>query len=351
MTSRFKIGRSDTTMSPGTAPTRPEIAAWLFAAAGLFGILQWHLLPALLAGLLVYELTHVLAERLPIGARLTNRRKVIAVALLATAVVLLVIAAIFGLMAFFRSEGGSLTALMGRMAEIIEGSRSRLPEWLADKLPADVDAVKAALGHWLREHATELQLAGKEAGRAAAHLLVGMIIGALVALREASAIGSQAPLAAALTDRIRRFGEAFRRIVFAQVKISALNTTFTAIFLAALLPLLGIQLPLVKTMIAITFIAGLIPVLGNLISNTVIVIVGLSHSLEAAAIALLFLIVVHKLEYFLNARIVGAGVGARAWELLVAMLAMEAIFGLPGVVAAPIYYAYIKGELAARGLI
>lgn len=338
-------------MPPGVAPTRHEIAAWLFAAAGLFGVLNWHLLPAVLAGLLVYELTHILAERLPGGIRRTGRRKGIAVALMASAIVLLLIAAIFGLLAFFRSEGGSLSALMGRLAEIVEGSRSRLPEWLAAKLPADVEAIKEAIGHWLREHAAELQLAGKEAGRAAAHLLVGMIIGALVALREASAPGSQAPLAAALTERIRRFGDAFRRIVFAQVKISGLNASFTALFLAALLPLLGIHLPLVKTLIAITFIAGLIPVLGNLISNTIIVIVGLSHSLEAAALALAFLVIIHKLEYFLNARIVGAGVGARAWELLVAMLAMEAVFGLPGVVAAPIYYAYVKGELAARGLI
>ncbi|HZX32912.1 MAG TPA: hypothetical protein VFF03_16295, partial [Rhodocyclaceae bacterium] len=67
--------------------------------------------------------------------------------------------------------------------------------------------------------------------------------------------------------------------------------------------------------------------------------------------SLMFLVVVHKLEYFLNARIVGAGVGARAWELLVAMIAMESVFGIPGVVAAPIYYAYLKGELMERGLV
>ena len=33
------------------------------------------------------------------------------------------------------------------------------------------------------------------------------------------------------------------------------------------------------------------------------------------------------------------------------MLVMEAAFGLPGLVAAPIYYAYLKAELAQRGLI
>ena len=39
------------------------------------------------------------------------------------------------------------------------------------------------------------------------------------------------------------------------------------------------------------------------------------------------------------------------WELLVGMVLMEAAFGLAGLVAAPIYYAYLKDELAARGLV
>jgi predicted PurR-regulated permease PerM len=33
------------------------------------------------------------------------------------------------------------------------------------------------------------------------------------------------------------------------------------------------------------------------------------------------------------------------------MLVMEAVFGIAGLVAAPIYYAYLKNELAARELI
>jgi predicted PurR-regulated permease PerM len=67
--------------------------------------------------------------------------------------------------------------------------------------------------------------------------------------------------------------------------------------------------------------------------------------------SLAFLVLIHKLEYFVNARIVGTQIRARAWELLVAMLTMEAAFGIPGLVAAPIYYAYLKDELKSRGLI
>ena len=44
------------------------------------------------------------------------------------------------------------------------------------------------------------------------------------------------PLAAALALSISRFAHAFRQIIFAQVKISAINTFFTGIFLAGILP-------------------------------------------------------------------------------------------------------------------
>src|SRR5581483_5657381 len=111
------------------------------------------------------------------------------------------------------------------------------------------------------------------------------------------------------------------------------------------------HLPFTKTLILITFFAGLLPVIGNLISNTVIVVVSLSASLLVAVASLAFLIVIHKLEYFLNARIVGTQIRASAWELLLAMLLMESAFGIAGLVAAPIYYAYVKEELIARGLI
>jgi predicted PurR-regulated permease PerM len=145
--------------------------------------------------------------------------------------------------------------------------------------------------------------------------------------------------------------EAFHNIVFAQIKISLINTICTAIFLLIVLPLFGIHVPLSKTLVVLTFVIGLLPVIGNLLSNTAVTIAALSVSLGVGVAALAFLVVIHKLEYFLNARIVGTQIHARAWELLIAMLVMEAAFGLPGVIAAPIYYAYLKSELEAARLI
>ena len=339
-----------TTMDTLPAPLlRHSIAAWVVAAVLLVATLALHLLPALLAGLLVYELVHVIAARV-LRAR-TGTRKLAAVALLATVVVGVLVLAFWGAIAFVRSDAGSVANLLQRMADIIEGSRSKLPAWLLESIPGDPDALRTAISGWLAEHARELRTMGGELGHAAVHMLIGMVIGAMVSLHEAMPPGEAGPLTVELSERARRLGDAFRRIVFAQVKISAVNAVLTAIYLVGILPLLGVNLPLAKTLIVVTFIAGLLPVIGNLISNTVIVIVSLAVSLEVAIGSLAFLVIVHKLEYFLNARIVGGQIKAAAWELLLAMLVMESAFGIAGVAAAPIYYAYLKDELAARGQI
>ena len=217
-------------------------------------------------------------------------------------------------------------------------------------MPPPPEDFRIAFVEWLRSHAAEAQLMGKEAFRMVAHMVVGMVLGAMIALHKARPIDRR-PLAAALTERAARIGYAFRRVVFAQLKISLINTFFTGVYLAFVLPHFGVHLPFTNALIVVTFVVGLLPVVGNLISNTVIVIISLSHSLDAAVSSLVFLVVIHKLEYFLNARIVGTRIQARAWELLTAMLVMEAAFGIAGVVAAPIYYAYIKDELADRGLV
>lgn len=352
---RLAAPMDPTDLAPGVdarqAPhPRVDIAAWILAGATLLLVLRLHLLPALLAGLLIFQLVHMMA---PLLARhiASQRAKLFAVALLSTLVVGAVTAAIVALVAFLRSDAGSLPALFKKMADIIEGSRSILPGWLLAHLPSNAQELQEALAGWLRRHGTDVQLAGKEAGRVFAQILIGMVIGAMLSLHEVLPVERYRPLARSLMERARRLADAFRRIVFAQVRISAVNTLFTALYLAALLPLLGVKLPLTKTLIAVTFVAGLLPVIGNLISNTVIVVVSLSHSLPVALGSLAFLVVIHKLEYFLNARIVGTQIRARAWELLLAMLAMEAAFGLPGVVAAPIYYAYLKDELTRAGLV
>lgn len=325
-----------------------DIATYVLMAVLMWLILKVQLLPALLVGLLVYELIHVISPL--IARRMPGKyAKWLAVVLLATLVISLLVAIGMSIITLIRSDTGGLTMLFDQLARIIEDSRQVLPVWLNERLPDDAITLQHTVIEWLRAHSADWQLLGKEAGHHLAHILIGMVIGAMVALHDVQTKANHRPFAQSLLQRITLFAQAFKNIIFAQVKISAVNASLTAIYLVVILPLCGVHLPFTKTMIVITFLVGLLPVVGNLISNTVIVIVSISHSFMVAIGSLFFLIIIHKLEYFLNARIVGTQIRAHAWELLVAMLLMEATFGLPGIVAAPIYYAYIKSECRERG--
>jgi predicted PurR-regulated permease PerM len=330
---------------------RCDLAAWVIMGVALVAILWLHLITGLLAGLLVFELVQVIGARhhwIGVSRRLGGW---IAVGLVALVTVLALGLGALSLANLVTDKSDNLPALVQKMADIIGSARIYLPLWAQDYLPSNVNEMEQAAASWLRIHAGDLQIIGERAGSVLIHLLVGMIIGAMVALTDLRPTRELPVLSRSLEQRVSRLGQSFRRIVFAQIRISALNTCLTAIYLVVLLPLMGVHLPLIKTMILVTFVAGLMPVIGNLISNTVIVVVSLSFSIYAAIGSLVFLIAIHKLEYFVNARIIGGRIHARAWELLLAMLVMDAIFGIPGVIAAPIYYAYIKDELKARGLV
>lgn len=334
------------------AVSRFELFAWALFVGGLLLLLPLKLLPSLIAGLLVYALVNVMVPNLRTPPAMGEEGpRLLAVALIASAVIALIILSGIGTASFMRNSGENFPALVERMAEILEGARAELPAWVIQFLPEDAESMRQGLVHWLREHAGTFQVAGAELARALGHILLGMVVGALLSLQTAVARASPGPLAVAFADRGLRLAQAFRRVVFAQFQISAINTVFTAIYLAIVLPWLGITLPFTKTLILVTFVAGLLPILGNLISNTIIFIVSLSQGLFVALGSLAYLIIIHKLEYFLNVRIIGVQIRARAWEMLIAMLVMEAAFGVAGLIAAPIYYAYLKEELTDKGFV
>jgi len=330
--------------------TKYQIVSQVLALLALLVVLQLGLLAALLSGLLIYQLVHLTTPSISRLGVTHGVGRSIALAVPAIVIILGVSFAIVQLVALTTGPD-SLARLLEMMADVIGAARQYLPLWAQSYLPENIAEVQSIAAGWLQEHAGQVGLISQDVGRFLFHIVIGMIIGGLISLYAGLTEKSEGPLAQALTERAGVLAGAFRHIVFSQIRISALNTLITALYLAVILPLLGVQLPLVKTMIAVTFIAGLLPVLGNLISNTVIVIVSLSYSPLVAVGSLVFLVVIHKLEYFVNARIIGTRIRARAWELLMSMLVMEAAFGVPGLIAAPVYYAYLKDELSLRKLI
>lgn len=321
----------------------------IFVALAVF-LLFARMVPALIGGMVVYFAIVAADRRL---SRLLAHRhaRPLATTLVAVAVLTLFGGLIFAAVLFGRSGPGNLALLTEKLATILSQAQAILPPAIMDRLPRDAVALKEELVRLLHEHSVELSSLGRESLALLVHTLLAMVIGAFVAAHRFVAPERSGPLARELKARFRSFAEAFRRVFFAQAKISAINTTFTAIYLLAVLPLCGVHLPYLKTMIVVTFLAGLIPVLGNLLSNFVIVLISLGYSFVVGVGSLVFLVLIHKGEYFLNAKIIGGRIDASPWELLVAMLIMESMFGLQGMLLAPVLYAYLKSEAQRHRLI
>lgn len=344
--------------TPPTPPTAPTpcappprwfnvtVASFVLMGGTLLLVMHANLVAALLAGLLLYSLVDVLAPRLT-----HSRRDALAVAILSAIILMALTGGIWALVHYLNVDSATVERLLDHAADIIDQSRTQLPTWINEYLPSGTEELVTTLLAAMREHAQMAQRLGTDILRTLLHILLGLIIGAMVALYRAIARPNRRPLATALIQRARTLQQSFAQFIFAQIQISSINTALTAIYLLLVLPLFQQHLPLSKTLVAITFVAGLLPVLGNLISNTAIVIASLSVSLPIAVVSLIFLVVIHKLEYFLNARIIGARIQAAAWELLTVMLVMETLYGIPGVIAGPIFYAYVKRELSAAELV
>jgi len=333
------------------SPRAIRLTSHVLMAAGLLLVLWLRLLPVLLSALLVYELVLVVSPLL--RARLSNARaRALVVALISALVVGLLVAIALGALGLMQQDlGVSLSGWQEQVMSLIAKARQQLPQSWVSFLPATVDELRLVLVEQLHKHAAALQIAGRETLRVLLQILIGLVLGSIVSLTQASRSQHEGPLSQALLVRCKRLASSFHDIVFAQFRISLLNTLCTAFLLLIVMPLCGVTLPFTKSLIVLTFLAGLMPVIGNLISNTAITIAALSISPLVGVASLAYLIVIHKLEYFLNARIVGSKIRASVWELLIAMLVMEAAFGIPGVIAAPVYYAYLKCELRGENLI
>src|SRR6266704_4556822 len=142
-----------------------------------------------------------------------------------------------------------------------------------------------------------------------------------------------------VSTRFRDFYRSFATVMGAQITISLINTILTGLFVIA------VRLPHAPLLIAITFLCGLVPIVGNLVSNTIIVCVAFTVSLKIALIALIFLIAIHKLEYFLNSKIIGDLIRNPIWLTLLALIIGERLMGIPGLILAPVVLNYLRVEM------
>jgi predicted PurR-regulated permease PerM len=142
-----------------------------------------------------------------------------------------------------------------------------------------------------------------------------------------------------VSTRFRDFYRSFATVMGAQITISLINTALTGLFVVV------VRMPHAPLLIAITFLCGLVPIIGNLVSNTIIVFVALTVSLKLAIGALVFLVLIHKLEYFLNSKIIGSRIRNPVWLTLIALIIGERLMGIPGLILAPVVLNYLRVEM------
>jgi len=330
---------------PSVSAKTIEWAAFWTLAAALLLLLRLHLFVALLAGLSAFALHRALQRLLGRALKPVWSRHLATVAML-LALALLIALAIDRLGDLKTAFG--LPDLLQLMADTLEKIRARLPEWLAERVPASPDALNSVAAQWLRDNAVQVQVWGHHTLRAMAYALAGLVIGMLASISGPNHAVGPSIFMQAWRARLAQLEQAFIDVVAAQLRIALINTALTAAYLVLLVPLLGWRVPLTPTLVWVTFVASLLPVVGNLLSNTAIVLVSLTVSPTLGALSLAFLVGIHKLEYFLNAHIVGGRIQVATYSLLAAMLGLEAAFGLAGVVAAPIYVAWATRELRAQ---
>lgn len=318
---------------------RPEVIRLIITALGALLVLWQRLLVPVLLGLLVYAWSCLLADRL--SRRFGTGRGVAAVSGLIVG--LLVFAAFSGILTWTvaLASGEELRTFLMRIEDSLDTLREALPEGLAQSIPENLLELRTQIFAWLRDHAASLGgLTGK-----LAHGVVQGLFAILVGAMAAAATWSPG----LLLSEGRFMGRlllVLERVVLAQGRIALFNTSMTALYLFVILPAFGFVLPFRGLLCLFTLVTGVLPVLGNLMANTLVMLISLALSPWLAVASLVFLILIHKTEYFINARTVGARVQVAAWEILAAMLTGEALFGVQGLVAAPLLYPFFKREIA-----
>ncbi|MET0505882.1 MAG: hypothetical protein ABWZ85_11185, partial [Luteibacter sp.] len=110
-----------------------RVATYILAALALWGVLMLHLVSALLAGLLVYEVIEALT---PLIRRAVpgERARLIAVGVVTVIVVGAIILLVFAGLSFYRRDIGDPQELWdAKLVPLLDKAHEQLPAWLTSR--------------------------------------------------------------------------------------------------------------------------------------------------------------------------------------------------------------------------
>ena len=293
--------------SPATAGNdtgKPFLISLAIAVLVLFGVLHFHFVVLFVSILMTYCLIEGANAMLgkALGGRLQHQH----VHLISALSIVLAVCAMLGIAVYAgytKINIDEFEAMYHRLPQILVsyGVDKYLPEGI--NIGEEISAFFAA-------HSANIMQAGKKGVTSFVYIIIGIIVGIMLKTHVVHSKQAQYTgfLSVSLVERLVGFKTSFKDVFVAQVKISTVNTLLTVLYLFVALPAAGI-------------------------------------------VSLIFLVVIHKAEYFLNAKIIGEQVNAKAFELLLVMIVFEHLFGIGGIVLAPVCYAYLKKELIAHKII
>lgn len=329
-----------------------EAVSYVFMGCFILLGFLLHLMSMLIAGFVIFFMTNWLYSKIKpiVRGGLANSVTIILITLIS---IIVIFAIILGLYYAIHSKSIQLDDFEQNIYQLFMEFKTQIPPFLGKYIPDDMLEFKDSLITLAKNSSSNIVQVTSNSAKLFAHIIIGLILGALVAfsLLSQDHAPSKKPLIIALKARFSSFSKIFSLVIFAQFKIASVNTILTAIYFFAVLPLFGITMPYGKTMVLLTFLLGLLPIIGNLLVNVIVVAISLTISIKVAIASLVFLILVHKLEYYINAKVVGGNLKISIWELLIAMIVLESLFGIMGVVLGPVVYGYIKEELKSKQLV
>ncbi|WP_369587051.1 AI-2E family transporter [Kingella oralis] len=288
----------------GNDTGKPFLISLAIAVLVLFGVLHFHFVVLFVSILMTYCLIEGANAMLgkALGGRLQHQH----VHLISALSIVLAVCAMLGIAVYAgytKINIDEFEAMYHRLPQILAsyGADKYLPEGI--NIGEEISAFFAA-------HSANIMQAGKKGVTSFVYIIIGIIVGIMLKTHVVHSKQAQYTgfLSVSLVERLVGFKTSFKDVFVAQVKISTVNTLLTVLYLFVALPAAGI-------------------------------------------VSLIFLVVIHKAEYFLNAKIIGEQVNAKAFELLLVMIIFEHLFGIGGIVLAPVCYAYLKKELISHQII
>jgi len=312
-----------------TSPDRTYVHSYILLLILFIVVVSFKLTTALLAVLFTFLVLRVLHVK--------ERRWIAVVLTMALLTILFYVFMLFG------------KSVIATLPHIVASVFPEIMQFAKDKgieLPfSDMVSLKELLMEGIYSQVGFLSNFAKLATKESVFVIVGIVVGFGIYVnpridyaQTPQPLNLYSLYAARLAELFTSFFHSFQAVMGAQVIISGINTFLTFIFVYAT------DLPHPQVVIVLTFLCGLLPVVGNILSNSLIVGIAFTVSPRFAGGALLYLITIHKLEYFLNSKIIGSRIRHPMWLMLLALILGERLMGIAGIILAPVILHFLKTE-------